>query len=61
MTAEKNKIKASGPGELAKLYGVNIRTFKGWIKPFKNEIGERQGIIYTVKQVKIIFEKIGEP
>lgn len=65
MSNQENKnyisLKAYTVGELADIYGVDWRTFKRWLVPFKEEIGERNGRYYTINQVKIIFEKIGLP
>ena len=47
--------------ELASIYGVCDKTLKKWMKPFANEIGEKQGRYYTVAQVNVIFTKIGIP
>ena len=47
--------------ELALEYGVCVRTLNRWLKPFADEIGEKNGNYYTTAQVRIIFEKIGEP
>ena len=47
--------------EMGRLYGVCDRTFKKWIEPFSNDIGEKKGRYYTISQVKIIFEKLGLP
>lgn len=47
--------------EMAKLYGVCDRTFKKWLRPFYDEIGERCGRYYTLAQVKTILEKLGIP
>ena len=47
--------------ELAALYDVKPRTVKIWLEPFLNVIGKKSGRFYTIKQVQIIFEKIGEP
>lgn len=55
------KIKAYSPGELARMYGVNRRTFKRWLEPFLKNTGKRRGRFYTIYQVKIIFEKLGTP
>lgn len=46
---------------LARMYGVSKRTFKVWLRPFSNDLGERQGYYYTVKQVEMIIDKIGLP
>ena len=47
--------------QLAALYKVNTETFNKWLKPFKKKIGKRIGNLYTPKQVKIIFDCLGEP
>lgn len=47
--------------EIASIYGVCDKTLKRWLKPFKEEIGERQGRFYNVTQVRVIFDKLGVP
>lgn len=47
--------------ELAMLYGITSKTFLKWIEPFKNEIGQKIGWYFNVRQVNIIFEKLGRP
>ena len=47
--------------QIAKLYGIGMKTFRKWIAPHKYEIGEKRGRFYTIKQVKIILEKFGIP
>ncbi len=47
--------------ELFKLYGVSDKTFRKWLAPFKDEIGEKHGIFFTIKQVKTIFQRLGTP
>lgn len=47
--------------QIAKLYGIGMKTFKKWIDPHLYEIGEKRGRFYTVKQVKIIMDKFGIP
>lgn len=47
--------------ELAALYEVKPRTIKIWLQPFTTAIGTRNGRYYTIKQIEIIFDKIGEP
>jgi len=56
-----NEIRPYSVRELAEIYDVCDKTFKKWITPFLNEIGEKHGRYYNVNQVKIIFEKIGLP
>ena len=56
------QVKPYLPSELAKLYGISVNTFRGvWLKPFQQEIGKRNGYYYTIKQVEIIFSKLGKP
>lgn len=47
--------------ELCALYRVHRNTFLEWLKPFKEEIGQRDGNFYTVAQVKVIFKKLDFP
>ena len=47
--------------QLAELYGVGIKTFNQWIKPFKDEIGNKVTRYYTIAQVKAIYKCLGTP
>lgn len=47
--------------QLAATYEVTPRTLKGWLEPFLKEIGEMTGRTFTPKQVRIIYDKLGEP
>lgn len=47
--------------ELSALYQVSTKVFRSHIKPFLNEIGERHGNYFTVKQIEIIIDKLGLP
>jgi hypothetical protein len=47
--------------ELAALYDVKPRTVKIWLEQFSTFIGDKKGRFYTIKQIEIIFDKIGEP
>jgi hypothetical protein len=49
--------------ELSQIYEIDIRTFKRWIEPHKNIIGDRlnKSKVFTPKQVTQIFELLGEP
>lgn len=58
---QKIALKPYTLGELSHLYGINWRTLKKWIKPFELEVGKKRGRIYTITQVKIIFDKLGLP
>jgi len=64
MTTIKSKeipLKAYSITELARIYEMDPRTLKKWIRPFETEIGEKRGRFYTIPQVKIIFEKLDLP
>lgn len=54
-------IRAYTLKQIASLYCVSNQTFKIWLKPFEKEIGKRIGHFYSVKQIKIILEKLGTP
>lgn len=47
--------------ELSRFYGKDLRTFKKWIAPIEDEIGEKDGRLYNIKQVIIIFNYFGHP
>ena len=56
------KPRAMNKTELAALYKVCPKTINKWIANFQSEIGKIAGTnILTPAQVKVIFEKIGEP
>ena len=47
--------------ELAAIYKVNRKTFRGWVNKFKVELGPREGHYYSIAQVKLIFQKLELP
>lgn len=47
--------------ELSTMYGVCRRTMCKWLVPYADDLGKRQGRYYSIKQVEIIFEKLGIP
>lgn len=55
------KAVAQNKAQLAEAYNVGMKTFKKWIEPFKDELGEYRGKAYTPKQVQIIYEHLGTP
>jgi hypothetical protein len=55
------KVKPCSLEELANIYEVDWRTLKKWLKPFESEIGDKIGRYYFVRQVEIIFDKLGYP
>ena len=55
------EIKPYRPNEMAKFYQVSYPTFLKWITAFKERLGERNGLYFSVKQVEIIFDELGIP
>ncbi len=60
-TVNTMQIRAYTLKEIASLYCVSKLTFKKWLKPFEKDIGIRIGHFYSVKQIKIILDKLGTP
>lgn len=58
---EFENIRPQTKQELARAYGVSVRTLTNWLKPFENRIGKRIGHTYTPKQMVIIYEILGPP
>jgi transposase len=58
---KENTTKSMTNKELASLYNVSTSTFKRWVKPFDDKIGKKTGWFFKPKQVKKIFELLGEP
>jgi hypothetical protein len=58
---EKIEIKPYSKQELADLYKIGVRSMTTWLLPFEKIIGKRYGRYYNMKQVKVIFEKLGLP
>ncbi|CAN5158050.1 hypothetical protein BH09BAC5_BH09BAC5_16480 [soil metagenome] len=58
---ERIRLKAYSTKELADLYEVSEKIFRGWLIPFENDIGKKVGRFYNPKQAKVIFEKVGIP
>jgi len=53
---------AMRPRELAGLYGVDVRTFRNWLKPFDKKKLKREGThFYSPKQVRYIYECLDPP
>jgi transposase len=55
------EIKPYSKREMAEIYDVCSKTFEKWVSPFKDEIGTMNGRYYTVRQVKVIVEKLDLP
>ena len=47
--------------ELCALYETSFKTFKKWLRPFQELLGVRVGWYYSVRQVEVIFYKLGVP
>ena len=47
--------------ELAIAYGVSVKTLNAWLRPFNKEIGTYRGRMYTPKQMKTIYQYLGNP
>lgn len=60
-TQTKFPMRAYTAMELSRIYKVCKKTFMRWLKPFEEQIGERQGRYYNINQVKTIIEKLGMP
>lgn len=58
---QQQNIKPYSYRELAALYEISDRCLKGWLVPFMTEIGEKKGRYFTLKQIRLIFEKLGMP
>lgn len=57
----KQEIKPLNYKQLAAIYEVTHKTLKCWLDPFMEEIGEMRGKTFNLKQVRMIYEKLGEP
>jgi hypothetical protein len=55
------KIGPYNTKELATLYRVSYKTFRAWLVPHLEKVGKKNSKYYTAKQVRIIFELLGEP
>lgn len=54
-------VKPASSTQLAYMYGVTLHTFLRWIEPFRDVLGTQIARTWTVKQVEIIFDKLGKP
>jgi transposase len=61
MNLSLTRLRAYSYKELATLYGISHRTLKNWLEPFKTEIGEKRGRYFTVKQMEVVFKRLGYP
>ncbi|GAB4404064.1 MAG: hypothetical protein Fur0028_16470 [Bacteroidales bacterium] len=60
---EENKpiCKAMTLTELAQRYGVSNKTLYSWLKRAHIIKNKREGYLFTPKEVKEIYDKLGEP
>lgn len=60
---EENKpvCKAMTLTELAAKYGVSNKTMYSWLKRKKIIKNKREGYLFTPKEIRIIYEELGEP
>ena len=61
MRKSKYCVKPMSKTQLAKAYGIDVRTFNKWIKNFQKEIGKQAGRLYNPRQINTIFQCIGYP
>ena len=61
MQSNPAEIKPYTMKQLRQLYGLSDKTMRKWLKQFESDIGEKNGNLFNVNQVKIIFEKLGRP
>lgn len=45
-------------GQLAARWEVSEKTVRKWIKPFRKELGEIHGSLFTPRQVRIILDHL---
>jgi hypothetical protein len=60
-TTNETTVKTATGKELAAMYGVSTKTFRTWLMPHLKALGERKSRYYTARQIRIIFECLGEP
>jgi hypothetical protein len=61
LTEVQSEIKPLNYKQLAAVYEVTHKTLKKWLEPFTAEIGEMRGKVFTIKQIRLIYDKLGEP
>ncbi|HMJ48799.1 MAG TPA: hypothetical protein VK498_15815 [Ferruginibacter sp.] len=54
-------IKPYSVKEMCVLYNISYKTYFKWCDMFRKEIGPKKGRYYTIRQVRIIFERLGFP
>ncbi len=61
VTQKTCEVRAYTTKQLYTLYGVNDKTFRKWLEPFWELLGEKRGIYFNLRQVELIFDKLGVP
>lgn len=59
--SRKAEIKPYTKKELANLYELSPRAFYTLFKPHEEVVGTKLGRYYSIKQVEIIFSRLGIP
>lgn len=54
-------IKPYTKTQIARAYGIDVRTFNKWLKPLYKTIGKPNGRLFTPLQVRLIFRNLGTP
>ena len=60
-TKENFVIKPMTLTQLAEIYSVSKTTLRKWLTPVKHKIERKQGIYFSIEQVKFIIEHLGFP
>lgn len=60
-TTTDSMVKACTTKELAAMYGISPKTLRTWLLPHRTLIGEKRSKYYNARQVRVIFQCIGEP
>jgi hypothetical protein len=55
------KIQTYNKTQLAKMYGVDIRTFNAMLETVPFQLKKVGRVLFTPKQVEIIFKNLGAP
>jgi hypothetical protein len=47
--------------DLAAIFDINAQTMKRWINKYPDELGNKDGKYYSVRQIDFLIEKFGLP
>ena len=61
ITEASTKATAQTKGQIARSYGICVRTLNNWLSRFPEIVIDAKTKILTPEQVKMIYDKIGEP